>query len=68
VGRHVTSLSIAAPQNVLDLLAEAEADLLSATRVLSLHKSAVVEGSEFDLATLVKEIELAPAPEKGSAG
>jgi hypothetical protein len=51
---------------VLDLLAEAEADLLSATRVLSLHKSAVVEGPEFDLATFVKEIELAPAPEKGA--
>jgi valyl-tRNA synthetase len=64
VGRHVESLTIAAPQNVLDLFAKAEADILSATRVLALKKVAVAAGPEFDLADLVKEITLAPVPDK----
>jgi valyl-tRNA synthetase len=64
VGRHVSSLTIAAPPRVFDLLAKAEADILAATRVLDLKKLAMVEGAEFDLANLVKEIELAPVPDK----
>jgi len=63
VGRHVTSLTIAAPQKVLDLFAKAEADILAATRVLALTRLAV-EQPDFDLAGLVKEIELAPVPDK----
>jgi valyl-tRNA synthetase len=63
VGRHVTSLTIAAPQKVLDLFAKAEADILAATRVLTLTKLAV-EQSDLDFAALVKEIELAPVPDK----
>ena len=39
-------------------------DILAATRVLSLKKLATAEGSSFDLATLVKDIELAPVPDK----
>jgi valyl-tRNA synthetase len=63
VGRHVTSLVIEAPQAVLDRLGKAEGDLLTATRVLSLRK-VVADGPEFDLATLVRQIELAPVPDK----
>ena len=65
VGRHVTSLTIAAPPGVLDLFAKAEGDILAATRVLSLTKVALAEAPEFDLGALVKDIELAPVPEKG---
>ncbi len=64
VGRHVTSLTIAAPPRVLDLFAKAEGDILAATRVLSLTKLSVPETPEFDLGALVKAIELAPIPEK----
>jgi valyl-tRNA synthetase len=64
VGRHVASLTIAAPQKVLDLFATAEADIVAATRVLSLEKLVVAEGAEFDLANLVTAIELAPAPDR----
>ena len=64
VGRHVASLSIAAPQEILDLFSKAESDILAATRVLSLRKTVMTAGAEFDIASLVKEIELAPVPEK----
>lgn len=63
VGRHVASLTIQAPQKVLDLFEKAEADILSATRVLALHK-VVTPGPESDLAGLVREIELLPVPDK----
>ncbi len=62
VGRHVTSLTIAAPPKVLDLFQQAEADVLAAPRVLCLKKLAIAEGVEFELGNLVKEIELAPVP------
>ena len=65
VGRHVTSLTIAAPEKVLAVFKKVEADLLAATRVLSLKTLAVVEGPEFELGSLVKEIELAPVPTQG---
>jgi valyl-tRNA synthetase len=64
VGRHVASLTIEAPQKVLDLFAKAETDVVAATRVLNLKKLTAAEGPGFSLGTLVKEIELAPAPEK----
>ena len=63
VGRHVASLAIAAPQGVLDTFAKAEADIVAATRVMSLRKAAV-SGTDFDLAGLVKEIDLLPVPDK----
>jgi len=63
VGRHVASLTIAAPPKVLDLFEKAEADILAATRVLSLRKVAL-DGPEFDIGSLVREIELAPVPDK----
>ena len=62
VGRHVASLTIEAPQNVLDVLEGAQADILAATRVLSLKTRVGVANLDFDVATLVKEIELAPVP------
>jgi valyl-tRNA synthetase len=64
VGRHVTSLTIAAPQKVLDVFAAAEADVLSATRVLALTKAVIADGQDFDMANFVGEIVLAPVPEK----
>ena len=64
VGRHVASLTIAAPQTILSLFVRAEADILAATRVLNLKRLGVVEDPEFDLANLVKEIALAPVPDK----
>ncbi|MEO8501081.1 MAG: hypothetical protein ABI565_09210, partial [Vicinamibacteria bacterium] len=64
VGRHVASLTLAAPRKILDLLAQAEADLMAATRVLNLTKLALEEGPEFDLDNLVKQIELSPVPDK----
>ena len=65
VGRHVTSLTIAAPEKVMAVFKKAEADLLAATRVLSLKTLAVGEGPEFELGSLVKDIELAPVPTQG---
>ena len=62
VGRHVASLTLQAPKKAFDLLAKAQSDILSATRVLDLRTTAV-EG-EFDPASLVHSIELAPVPEK----
>jgi len=62
VGRHVASLTLQAPKKAFDLLAKAQSDILSATRVLDL-RTTVVEG-EFDPAALVQSIELAPVPEK----
>jgi valyl-tRNA synthetase len=64
VGRHVTSITIAAPQKVLEIFAHVEADVISATRVLALTKTVVAEGQEFDLTQFVREIVLAPVPEK----
>jgi valyl-tRNA synthetase len=64
VGRHVASITIAAPQRILDLFARAEADIVSATRLLSLTRLAGPEAPEFDLGALVKEIVLAPVPDK----
>ncbi len=64
VGRHVASLTIAAPQKVLDLFARAESDLRAATRVLNLERLTTADGPEFDLGTLVKTIELAPVPDR----
>ena len=48
----------------LDLFVRAEADILAATRVLSLNKVAAGEGPAFDVGTLVRDIELAPVPDK----
>ena len=62
VGRHVTSLTIEAPRGVLDLFAKAGSDILAATRVLSLKTLVLADGAEFELGSLVKEIELAPIP------
>ena len=64
VGRHVASLTIAAPAKVLDLFARAESDIRAATRVLELERLATPDGPEFDLGTLVKMIELAPVPDR----
>ena len=62
VGRHVALLTIEAPPRVLNLLATAQSDLLAATRVLNLKTVAAPENPAFDVATLVREIELAPVP------
>jgi valyl-tRNA synthetase len=64
VGRHVTSLTIAAPQRVLDLFKRAEADILAATRVLRLETIVLPEDAPFEAGSLVKGIELAPPPVK----
>ncbi len=64
VGRHVASLTIAAPPKVLALFARAESDIRAATRILNLERLPTADGPQFDLGTLVKTIELAPAPER----
>ncbi|MBK5256099.1 MAG: valine--tRNA ligase [Vicinamibacteria bacterium] len=64
VGRHVASLTLAAPQRVLDLFKRAESDILAATRVLSLTTTVMADNAEFDLGSAVTQIELAPVPEK----
>ena len=64
VGRHVASLTFAAPPKVLDLFKRAESDILAATRVLSLRTDALAEGDPFELGSAVTHIELAPVPER----
>ncbi|MEO5762981.1 MAG: class I tRNA ligase family protein, partial [Vicinamibacteria bacterium] len=64
VGRHVASLTVAAPQRVLDTVAKCQDDLLAATRVLSLKATAIADDTNFDIATLVTAIELLPVPDK----
>ena len=65
VGRQVLALTLTAPRSVFDLFAQAEKDIVAATRVADLRKEAGADGTEFDLANFVKEIELGAAPEKG---
>ena len=62
VGRHVASISVQAPRSSLDLLAKVESDLVAATRVMKIERTAI-EG-DFDPSTFVKAIELAPVPDK----
>ena len=62
VGRQVASLTIEAPQSVLDVFSGAQGDILAATRVLSLKTRVGIASPDFDVDTLVKEIELAPVP------
>ena len=67
VGRHVTSLTLTPSQSVLDLFDPVREDVFSATRV-GRATMTVVAGPDnprdFDFLSFVKDIELAPVPDK----